>query len=498
VLTLYVDGVQARQATYPNNYNADAVEIGSVTTLDGAVARVGSRFWNIRVYGGTAAGPWTTEDLRRFPDDVGYQGPVDGAAASSSALTIRRLSGPWAVSAAIRPANSPDIEGPIVSAESHPLVAMSVRTDALRVHLSDNEPFVDAEPVIADQWRTAACICDAGGIVRVYHGGELRHTFPNPVFLGTKAPWTDRLLIGYSDGMAMTSSMGLIRDIRLYDRAPTIGEIDDGIGMPVGPRPPDEVVGEDEVSELLPELAVQIKASFDGSTRDRVSGRRATQTGSQTFGFPPADAEATDASIRARLVPIGNQSEIAFKMWLSSGEESCESSLENWSAASPGAVASMRAVGRLERRERHILVVSVVEVVKAGLAVVDLTADLVGLIVGCLLGPLSARQDDAREREGLRHARKLEAARAAVLLHVCAGVLKVGVHGLRLCVRFCPRSRGPVREQHSPVTRRQRVLLPLLEVVVVVEPLVHLLADVDLELATEPSVDGLDVVRVAG
>jgi hypothetical protein len=138
------------QANYATNYSAEVLEIGSVTSLGGgAVARAGSRFWNIRVYGGTASGEWSIEDLRKFPDVVGFKGPVGGAAASSSALTVRHPSGPWAVSAAIRPASSPTIIGPIVSHETHPLVAMSVRGSTLRVYLSNNDTFIDDQDVIS-------------------------------------------------------------------------------------------------------------------------------------------------------------------------------------------------------------------------------------------------------------------------------------------------------------------------------------------------------------
>ena len=63
--------------------------------------------------------------------------------------------------------------------------------------------------------------------------------------------------------------------------------------------------------------------------------------------------------------------------------------------------------------------------------------------------------------------------------------LKGSLHGLRV----------PARQEHAPIRSTQRVVLPLLEVLVVVQPLVHLLAEVDLHLLPQASVNRVVLER---
>ena len=53
----------------------------------------------------------------------------------------------------------------------------------------------------------------------------------------------------------------------------------------------------------------------------------------------------------------------------------------------------------------------------------------------------------------------------------------------------------PVGEKHPAIGRGEPVLLPLGQVVIVIQPLIHQLAEVDLDVPPEPSVNGLHLVR---
>ena len=98
-----------------------------------------------------------------------------------------------------------------------------------------------------------------------------------------------------------------------------------------------------------------------------------------------------------------------------------------------------------------------------------------------------------------RHALQLDRViLRAVDRHQAAGVLKVGAQRARLCERLRHRSSKPVRQEDPPLARSQRLALPPLEVVVIVEPHVELLASVLLDELAEAVIDGLLVLPVVG
>ena len=78
----------------------------------------------------------------------------------------------------------------------------------------------------------------------------------------------------------------------------------------------------------------------------------------------------------------------------------------------------------------------------------------------------------------------------AVGRHQCPGMLKVLALG-ETCERAHASVVEPARDEDAPIARGQRIVLPLLEIAIVLEPLVLLLAHVDLDLAAHAAIDRL-------
>ena len=56
----------------------------------------------------------------------------------------------------------------------------------------------------------------------------------------------------------------------------------------------------------------------------------------------------------------------------------------------------------------------------------------------------------------------------------------------------------PAAQKDSPIGRSETVLLPLGEVVIIIHPLIHLLAQIDLHVPPKPTVDWLHLVSLVG
>ena len=57
---------------------------------------------------------------------------------------------------------------------------------------------------------------------------------------------------------------------------------------------------------------------------------------------------------------------------------------------------------------------------------------------------------------------------------------------------------APLCKENTAVARRESVALPLIEVVVVLQPLVQEVADVEFDRHSNAAIDGLDLVRLVG
>ena len=56
----------------------------------------------------------------------------------------------------------------------------------------------------------------------------------------------------------------------------------------------------------------------------------------------------------------------------------------------------------------------------------------------------------------------------------------------------------PIGEQDAPVRRSKAIILPLREIVIVIQPLIHVLAEVDFDLPPQRAVNWLNLVSFIG
>ena len=84
---------------------------------------------------------------------------------------------------------------------------------------------------------------------------------------------------------------------------------------------------------------------------------------------------------------------------------------------------------------------------------------------------------------------------------ICSKQAPCVLEVLHLCIALERRSNSlvvPRAQQDATIGCGQLVILPLLQVVVVVQPLIHQLAEVYLDMAAESTVNRLDVVGLVG